>query len=350
MLTPGWTARLQTIFGVPLQEVTEEHLKRLVDDGMREHSDLDFKQRTYGSTDAERRELAADIAQFANDRGGVIVIGVREDKEVAVELKAMPLDAKECDRMQSIAADRVVPYAQFEPLPIRSEEDEQGGYYLLIVPPSPDRPHAVRNGKDLRYPRRNGTQKRWLAESEIADAYRDRFTRASADVDRVDRLVQEGLDRSERNENFPHLVVGLVPSQSASFQVDAGSMEMLEQWARRTPHLNGENLFSGPFENGPVTAGVGVRRVLLGTSVGYRLDTAYGLMEVHADGATFASRDIPTAPPSHLPPPGGNGADRAKIYRAGLDIVCRGLPARRRKRRPRGWCLRRLCRDRRAAR
>jgi hypothetical protein len=101
-------------------------------------------------------------------------------------------------------------------------------------------------------------------------------------------------------------------------------MEMLEQWARRTSHLNGENLFSGPFENGPVTAGVGVRRVLLGTSVGYRLDTAYGYMEVHTDGATFASSRILTAPPAHLPPPGGNDADERKFTVPALTLSVAG--------------------------
>ncbi|MGH2878676.1 MAG: AlbA family DNA-binding domain-containing protein [Solirubrobacteraceae bacterium] len=290
------------VFGAPLDQVTEKNLQRLVDEGASEHSDLEFKEEPYGNSDSDRRELAADIAQFANDRGGVIVIGMQEGKELATECRPVPLDSKECDRMLAIAAERVVPYAPFEPRTIPCDGDGTRGYYLLLVPPSPDRPHAVRNGKDLRYPRRNGTQKRWLAESEIADAYRDRFTRASGEVARVDRVIEEGVARLRVGEDFPYLILALAPSQSVSFQVDVASMKLTEDWARQQAHLYGQDLFSGPFEH-PPGAGVGVRRILLGTSMGDRLDTSYGYMEIHSDGAAFAA--------GRLYPPQANALPRS---------------------------------------
>jgi Putative DNA-binding domain len=46
---------------------------------VREDADLDFKQEGYGNSDSTRREMAADIAAMANERGGLIIIGIRGD-------------------------------------------------------------------------------------------------------------------------------------------------------------------------------------------------------------------------------------------------------------------------------
>src|SRR4051794_16870617 len=88
---PGWTIRLQDLLGSPVGELGEVHLDRLVSDGVREDSDIDFKQTLYGNTDQERRELAADIAAMANDRGGLIAIGIRDENDVAIELTPVEL-------------------------------------------------------------------------------------------------------------------------------------------------------------------------------------------------------------------------------------------------------------------
>jgi hypothetical protein len=189
--TGGWTTRLRSIFGTPLADVGEQDLEALVDHEVREDADLDFKQALYGNGDSDRREFAADVAALWNDRGRVIVIGVREENDVAVERTPVEMDAAEEGRMRSIGASNIVPYAPFYIRPVPSDETPGRGYYRILVPPSPDRPHAVRKGIDLRYPLREhvGADKRWLSESEIADAYRDRFTRVGSDAARVEAVM-----------------------------------------------------------------------------------------------------------------------------------------------------------------
>ena len=290
MASLGWAARLQAVFGVPVDRIEEEHLQSVVDAAVREASDLDFKKERYGNGESQRRELAADIAAFANDRGGVIVIGIRDENDVAVERTPVSLDSGEEGRIRSIAAGNVTPYAAFEIRVVKSSDQPGRGYYLLIVPPSPDRPHAVRKEHDLRYPRRDGTQKRWLSESEVADAYRDRFGRVTSDIDRLRRVMDDGLAAVEMDLHAPYLVVGLVPSQAGAFRVDAASVRRVEAWARSRPEIYGQGLFTAPFAGGvPPLADVAVRRVRLGAAGPAGVDTSYQCVELHSDGGVFVA-------------------------------------------------------------
>ncbi|MFJ8728661.1 hypothetical protein [Streptomyces bauhiniae] len=69
-------------------------------------------------------------------------------------------------------------------------------YWLLTVPPSTQAPHAVAapgNDYSFRVHVRHGTTTRTLAESEIAQRYRDRFHAAAADVGRLQDVSTAGL-------------------------------------------------------------------------------------------------------------------------------------------------------------
>ena len=83
VVLPGWAVRLRDVLGAPPHEVDEEQLKALVDSGVREDADLDVKEVSYGTSDPDRRKLAGDVAAMANDRGGLIVIGIRDEDDVA---------------------------------------------------------------------------------------------------------------------------------------------------------------------------------------------------------------------------------------------------------------------------
>jgi hypothetical protein len=290
----GWATRLRAVFGAPVDQITEAHVQGIVDQGVREDADLDFKAACYGNDDQAKRELAADIAAMANDRGGLIVIGVREENDVAVERKPVRLDSGEEGRMRSIAASNVAPYAPFDILTVESAAAPHSGYYLLVVPPSAERPHAVRKGIDLRYPRRHGTTKRWLAESEVADAYRDRFSRATSDVGRIDEVMREGLAVMEQPGAPPRIAFAIVPSQRGSFEIDAPAVRRVEDWARREPQFNssGNTPFRGPWGGLAPSAGVGVRRVRLGSAGATGLDTTYVCADLHTDGCVFVGRQF----------------------------------------------------------
>src|SRR4051812_6417376 len=100
----GWATRVRDVLGARFDANTEEHLEAVVASQVREDGDLDFKAQPYGKSDSERRELAADVAAMANDRGGVIVIGVRDEDDVAVELVPVELEDGEEGRLRQTAA------------------------------------------------------------------------------------------------------------------------------------------------------------------------------------------------------------------------------------------------------
>jgi predicted HTH transcriptional regulator len=61
-------------------ELTAGDMQQLRDDRRPEDLYLDYKQDAYGKVDADKRELLKDIVGLANASGGVILIGIDEDK------------------------------------------------------------------------------------------------------------------------------------------------------------------------------------------------------------------------------------------------------------------------------
>jgi hypothetical protein len=69
-----------------LDEVVEADLTELVTAGASEGLALEFKELSYGSSDADKRELLKDVSAFANAHGGHLVLGMKEDRGIAVAL------------------------------------------------------------------------------------------------------------------------------------------------------------------------------------------------------------------------------------------------------------------------
>ena len=70
------------LLDIPLDNVAERDLQRLIDAGAAESLYLDYKQQTYGNAETDHVELLADASSFANTAGGDIVIGMAESKGV----------------------------------------------------------------------------------------------------------------------------------------------------------------------------------------------------------------------------------------------------------------------------
>src|SRR3954454_13275286 len=90
-----WETRLAPLLGGPPALVEYAHLTALVDAATEEDPQLDFKAGLYGTSGSYRREMAADIAAMANDRGGVILLGVAETDGVATGLPGVEISDAE---------------------------------------------------------------------------------------------------------------------------------------------------------------------------------------------------------------------------------------------------------------
>jgi hypothetical protein len=117
------------------------------------------------------------------------------------------------------------------------------GYYLLMVPPSTARPHAVRHDRNLRYPRRDGTTTRWLAEAGVADAYRNRFSIARNQSDRLAQVMAEGVEAMDLSDGA-FTAVAVVPTGAGAMSIDLARMAMVQHWVREHGPANFMDGFS----------------------------------------------------------------------------------------------------------
>ena len=111
--------RLEALLGAPLDDLRYEHLETLVTNHVPEAFDLDFKAQLYGNSERDRKDLATDVAALANTGGGLLVLGIEEDRQArAVAAPGVPVSDDEVRRILQIVGSLVVPLPVFEPLPI----------------------------------------------------------------------------------------------------------------------------------------------------------------------------------------------------------------------------------------
>ena len=199
-MSNGIRTRLEEILGKPLAEISWRDLEALVEARVQEAQDLEFKATHYGNTDSSKRDLAKDIAAFANTVGGVLVIGITEDNQgCATELTPVLLEEGQITRYHQIVAGQVRPLINFETLNITDPSDQTRGVLLVIVGRSGLAPHAVTINESLGYPRRHDRVIVNLTEHEVAIYYAERS-----------RLVQSRIEIARTREK--EFVKNLDPS------------------------------------------------------------------------------------------------------------------------------------------
>jgi hypothetical protein len=154
---------------------------------------LDFKRDAYDLDRPKgRRDLISDVAAFANDQGGIVLLGVRAERvegsqqELATELSPIPPERVDIERMLALIRSHVRPILQVDVR--RYPHADQGDELVaVIVDPQPDhnkpfivdRVADVGNDRDLPHavgwPVRHGADTAWT------------------DVGRIQQLISTGL-------------------------------------------------------------------------------------------------------------------------------------------------------------
>jgi hypothetical protein len=272
--------RLETLFGVTLDDLAPAHIQSLVTNQVSEEFDLDFKRELYGNRDADRRALAGDMAALANTAGGVIILGVEENEQaVAVRADGVDLSDAEEQRMRQIIASLTAPIPTFDIIRVPEEGNPSRGYYAIAVPRSIRAPHAVIVNDGYRFPKRNGSTTRYLSEPEIAEAYRDRFFGADQQIRRIEQVEAEALERLDV-EKQAWLTVTLVPELSGSIDITHAVYRQFERQTLGTPTNDIFGRYGSTFQQ----ARVGRRRLIADGSRDAGLST-YASAEYHSDGA-----------------------------------------------------------------
>ncbi len=271
--------RLETLLGARIEDVTFAQVSDLVSNQVVEAYDLDFKAQLYGRTDSDKRDLATDVAALANTAGGLIVIGIDEDDQArAAAVSTVPLSDTETARMQQIVASLTAPLPDFDIVAVEDRANSGTGFLLIAVPPSQRQPHAVIVNQGLRFPRRNGSTTRYLSESEVATAYRDRFAAVGAQFARAEEVEQHLLVRLV-TDHLPWIVVSLVPDLAGDFIIDAAALNTF-----RDGLINTDPLLI-PAGIAWQRVRVGRRRLVADGTIGEGEAARWVAAELHQDGS-----------------------------------------------------------------
>jgi hypothetical protein len=141
---------------IPLNQITEDHLNRLIENRAIETRDIEYKSETYDGSDDAIAEWLADISSFANTTGGDLVIGMESDAGVAKNIRPLTINTdKEKQRLESLAQDCIQPRLanlQIHVVPIKTS-----GHVLVVrIPRSYNPPHRLvraRKGNNRFYAR-----------------------------------------------------------------------------------------------------------------------------------------------------------------------------------------------------
>lgn len=204
------------IFRENFDEVSIVDLQALVDDGIPEGRQLEFKSAHYGRKDDDKREFAADVSAFANASGGLLLIGIEEKDGIASHVCGVAVD--DPDGFVRMVVDSI--RTSFEP-PIRDfrvrwvPTQAPLGVLMVKVERSWSGPHRVIVARDHRFFIRDENGKHPMSVSELRYA----FSFASEVEERIRRFREESLLLLVNNEGplaisgegDPRLILHVVP-------------------------------------------------------------------------------------------------------------------------------------------
>jgi len=302
---------LEELLGGPIDSngITEESLERLIRNRVVESDQLDFKGGSYGPSTrpaptgprwTEAQEFAKDVAAFANQRGGLLLLGVEDSGGVATALKPIVdvTPEREEQRLRHALLNHQAPLAEcwFEWV-----EAGKGGYYIaIIVPPSRRSPHAVLGDqgdakRPLRYPVRHGRDTIWLTEPEVAERYRRRQGAHQDEAQRVRDVVAEG-SRMLQTATGIWLFVAVIPEATAEGSLDQSTVDSVDRWYAQH-HPSSPTDHQLPAYGRPIPA---PGRVTFTGSVRSSSDDETAIheayLELHVDGSAFGAAPVVPQP------------------------------------------------------
>lgn len=140
------------MFAKAFDEISLADLQALVDEGIPEGRQLEFKRDHYGRKDDDKREFAADVSAMANAFGGYLLIGIDEKNGIASDLCGVT--TPDADGLVRAVSEAI--RASFEPplLDMRVKWiaiEAERGVLVIKIARSWSAPHRVTVAKDYRF-------------------------------------------------------------------------------------------------------------------------------------------------------------------------------------------------------
>lgn len=214
---------------VAIDLIQAEHIRSLIENGVREGRTIEYKQSLPGGSDADKKEFLADVSSFANAAGGDLIYGVAATNGVPTEIKGLSVfDAdKDVLRLDSTIRDGVQPRVLGLRTHVVTGLDE-GPVLVVRVPTSWAGPHMVTYKGASRFYARSSAGKFQMDVDELRSA----FALAGDLPERIRNWRNERVAKIVAGEtpmrlsDEPTMILHLVPLDSFEnqFRIDGGAL------------------------------------------------------------------------------------------------------------------------------
>lgn len=212
-----------------IDAVSESDLNRLVTDGVSESKILEYKEALVVVTDDQKREFLSDVTALANTDGGELILGMKENDGVAVELVGLKnlIPDEAIGRIENLLRDSIQP--RLAGVQLRALQLSNGNHVLLVrAPRSFSAPHMVRHHGVTRFCGRNTNGKYDLDVHELRSAFLASETMAERlrnfRIDRINKLVAGDASLVLTSQHL--LVLHLMPIMGARPDIRVSSAEL----------------------------------------------------------------------------------------------------------------------------
>lgn len=211
--------------GRPLRDIRENDVRALIESGLAEHLQLEYKSALYENNDPGRREFLLDICMFANAAGGIMLVGIQEQRDEQGQPTGVPaVDAVlglEVPNPEAVlnAYDARVMEAIEERLSLESAAIDVGNERRVLairVPNSTKKPHSVRHQGHIYFPSRRERQRYHLTVRELKEL----VMKTASHVQQAKEILENSFLTVPRTTYNPYLIVGIIPAFFEDFLVD----------------------------------------------------------------------------------------------------------------------------------
>jgi len=177
---------------------TISHIQKYIDTNTEESIYLEFKSGdSLRKDDTGKKEIAKDVSAFANSDGGVLIYGIREEKNAAHSLSPVNDTLYTKEWLEQIINNNIKRRIDGVIIdPIRLETG--GAIYVVRIPKSPLRPHQT---NAYRYYKRFNFQAIDMEEHEVRESYlnpREPHVIVESIYEKAARVERERNSKEER--------------------------------------------------------------------------------------------------------------------------------------------------------
>ena len=213
-------------------DISVNDLNELINVGVPEGLNIDYKRDLYGNSDNDKKEALKDISSFANSFGGHLIIGIEEANGVPIEIPGLQNINPDAEilRIVNLTQDGIEP--RIMGLKIKSIQLESGNHVLVIrISRSWNPPHRVSARNINKFYVRNSGGTHEVSVEEL----RALFNLSASVHDRIHAFRRERLSILSADEgpikigHESRLILHMVPFSAFGHNQSLNVIEILNQ-------------------------------------------------------------------------------------------------------------------------